>query len=322
MSAALFGLVLFALSASAAVQITGDPVPVSVSPIEHFEISGTKSVFGKLEFRGGLAISSKLREFGGLSGIHVQNGGSEAILVSDLGYILLAELSYREGRLAAITIPHMMRAPLPPSIKRRDLEDITVGSQGELHLALERNNHQIATIAPRSGKAAAAALIMLPQAGKLLGFNKGIESIDIFPRGTELAGRMIAIGERPDKRTGSRIPCWIVDVGTCAIKVRGKYEVTSARFLDNGDLLILERKFTPGFDIGMRLRRIRQREIGVGKVLDGETLIEAGLAMQIDNMEGLAVHRDSSGVTILTLVSDDNLNFFQRTLILQFALSE
>ena len=44
---------------------------------------------------------------------------------------------------------------------------------------------------------------------------------------------------------------------------------------------------------------------------------------EIDNMEGLAVHRNAQGRTILTLISDDNFNRrFQRTLLMQFALVE
>ena len=42
----------------------------------------------------------------------------------------------------------------------------------------------------------------------------------------------------------------------------------------------------------------------------------------IDNMEGIAVHRAASGETILTLMSDDNFSPLQRTLIMQFAMPE
>ena len=37
-------------------------------------------------------------------------------------------------------------------------------------------------------------------------------------------------------------------------------------------------------------------------------LIEADLGYQIDNMEGIAVHRNARGETVLTLVSDDNFS--------------
>ncbi len=40
---------------------------------------------------------------------------------------------------------------------------------------------------------------------------------------------------------------------------------------------------------------------------------------QIDNMEALAVSTDADGTVRATIVSDDNLNGFQRTLIVEFA---
>ncbi len=46
----------------------------------------------------------------------------------------------------------------------------------------------------------------------------------------------------------------------------------------------------------------------------------ADLGYQIDNMEGIAVHRNAHGETIITLVSDDNFSAIQRNLLLQFAL--
>jgi len=72
----------------------------------------------------------------------------------------------------------------------------------------------------------------------------------------------------------------------------------------------------------MRIRRLAQSNIKPGAVVDGSVLIEADLGYQIDNMEGIAVHRAANGDTILTLVSDDNFSAIQRTLLLQFALAQ
>ena len=38
----------------------------------------------------------------------------------------------------------------------------------------------------------------------------------------------------------------------------------------------------------------------------GRELIFADMGCQVDNMEGLSVHRDASGAVVLTLISDDN----------------
>jgi hypothetical protein len=56
--------------------------------------------------------------------------------------------------------------------------------------------------------------------------------------------------------------------------------------------------------------------------VDGPVLLEADLGYEIDNMEGLSVHRNAGGETVLTLISDDNFLPFQRTLLLQFTLAE
>jgi hypothetical protein len=71
----------------------------------------------------------------------------------------------------------------------------------------------------------------------------------------------------------------------------------------------------------MRMRRIPQEVIKPGALIDGPVLLEADMGYQIDNMEGIAVHRSPQGDTILTLVSDDNFNALQRNLLLQFKLA-
>ena len=70
----------------------------------------------------------------------------------------------------------------------------------------------------------------------------------------------------------------------------------------------------------MRIRRIPLADIKPDALVDGPPIIDVDLAYQIDNMEGIAVHRNAAGETILTLISDDNFSVLQRNLLLQFAL--
>jgi hypothetical protein len=72
----------------------------------------------------------------------------------------------------------------------------------------------------------------------------------------------------------------------------------------------------------VRLRRIALVAIRPGAVVDGPSLFEADLGHEIDNLEGVSVHRNAAGETVLTLVSDDNFSVLQRTLLLQFVLAE
>jgi hypothetical protein len=85
-------------------------------------------------------------------------------------------------------------------------------------------------------------------------------------------------------------------------------------------LLLLERSYSPVRGVAMRIRRIPLGLIKPGALVDGTPLIEADLAYQIDNMEGIGLHRNAAGETIVTLISDDNLSVLQRNLLLQFAL--
>ena len=68
-------------------------------------------------------------------------------------------------------------------------------------------------------------------------------------------------------------------------------------------------------------RTLEASSVRAGTVLDGPVLFEADMGYDIDNMEGLAVHRGPAGETVLTLISDDNFNhLLQCTILLQFTL--
>jgi hypothetical protein len=58
-----------------------------------------------------------------------------------------------------------------------------------------------------------------------------------------------------------------------------------------------------------------------GAVLEGTDILSADMGYQIDNLEGLSVHRARSGELVLTMVSDDNFSRLQRTILLQFTLN-
>ena len=97
------------------------------------------------------------------------------------------------------------------------------------------------------------------------------------------------------------------------------FDITDLAFLPDGDLLLLERWFKPFRGVGLRIRRVPGHSIQKGATLDGSYLIEADLGQEIDNMEGISIHR-SQGRTVITLVSDNNFSFLQRNLLLEFEL--
>lgn len=318
------GLLLAALLAFAGGGAAAEPLLLSVRPIERFAIGRSTTRFGDLEFLGGLDLVSLDRRFGGLSGIDVGAGGGDATMVSDEGWVVRTRLVYRDGRLAGLADAAIDRLFPGDEVSKHesDVEDIAFdpARPGRGLVVLERRASPLFAFEIGDDGAARSRSVALPRAVAQLRYNKGLESVAFAPPASPLAGRAIVIAERSVERRGGTVPGWIVGGGSFAVRRRDDFDVSSARFLPDGDLLLLERRFTPGWGIAMRLRRIDGATLRDGAVLDGPFLLEAGMTEQIDNMEGLALHRDASGRLVLTLVSDDNKSILQRTLLLQFRL--
>jgi hypothetical protein len=150
------------------------------------------------------------------------------------------------------------------------------------------------------------------------------------PQASPLAGTLITITERSLDTAGNN-RAYLLDrmrtdppeVGRAerfSVKRSDGFDVSDCTILPPSDLLLLERHFSPARGILMRIRRIPLASLKPGALVDGTQLITADLGFQIDNMEGIAVHKNAQGETIITMVSDDNFSAFQRNLLLQFAL--
>lgn len=316
-----FGLLVILLGAGDA---RAASLPLTVNRIDEFVIAGSALAESPLEFLGGIDVSSSDRDFGGLSGIEVSEGGATALMVSDAGGFVRARLVHENGRLAGLADAEIVRLfPEGDTGKRAgDAEDIAFdpANPGRGVVVRERQANALLTFELENGYPARFAPMRVGADDRVLRSNKGLESVAYAPAGSAFSGRILTIAERAP-RGASDIPGWIAGVGAFGIVARDDFDVSSARFLPDGDLLLLERRYTPGWGIAMRLRRVAGETVEVGARLDGDVILEAGMTYQIDNMEGLSVHQDPVGRTMLTIVSDDNFSILQRTLILQFALA-
>jgi hypothetical protein len=100
------------------------------------------------------------------------------------------------------------------------------------------------------------------------------------------------------------------------------FDITDLAFLPSGEMLLLERRFSLLAGVASRIRRIPANALKPDARLDGPAIFEVDNRTEIDNLEAIALHRDPSGRTIVTLVSDDNFSALQRTLMLEFELVE
>jgi hypothetical protein len=304
-------------------------IEVAAQPLAAFDIRDpSRRQFGLLEFRGGLVLQSSYKNFGGLSAIRVAVDGTHFIALSDHGWWFRGRIVYEGTRPSAIADAEMapiLGADGQPLAARGwyDTESIAEDG-GTLYVGIERVHQIVRFNYGKDGLLARGQPIAVPPGLRSLPANKGLESLVFVPKGLPLAGTLIAISERGLDKAGN-INAFLIggpSPGTFAVKRSASYDISDAAQLPGGDLLLLERKFSWTSGLAIRMRRIALGEIKPGALVDGPILFEADLGYEIDNMEGLSVHRSAGGETVLTLISDDNFSMIQRTLLLQFTLAE
>lgn len=78
------------------------PLDVTATPIATFGRAGSAGDTGKLEWRGGLVLTSDNKNFGGWSGLVVEPGGRRFLSVSDSGVWMSGELMYTGTTLSGL----------------------------------------------------------------------------------------------------------------------------------------------------------------------------------------------------------------------------
>jgi hypothetical protein len=303
-------------------QAVGAPTAIPVTAQAFGRLSTRdpdRTRFGALLFRSGIDLTSPVSGFGGFSGLWRSADGRQIIALADNAQYLRARIETSDGRLSGLSgtvlSPLLLSSGTPLRRTRYyDTESLAV-SGGTAFVGVERN-HAVIRFERAQGDALLRGVpIATPKELKNLPSNGGLEAIGVAPRSSSLAGAVVAIGEQASGfiLTGSR-------QGTFEVARTNGYDVTDLAFLPDGDVLLLERRFSLLGGFGVRLRRVEASAIRPGARVDGAVIYESDASHQVDNMEGLAVHEED-GETILTLISDNNFNSFQRTLLLEFALA-
>lgn len=303
-------------------------IDVSATPITTFEPRNpSRTRFGALEFRSGLVLTSEARTFGGFSELHIDPDGSHFVSASDRGVWLRGRIVYRDGKLAGIADAEMapMLGPDGKTLISRgwfDSESLTF-RDGMAYVGFERVEKIVRFNFQRDGLAARGEPIPVPDDFKTFSFNLSLECLAAPPKGAPLGDQLIVVTERSLDAAGNMRSYLLngMNVARFTVKRHDDFDISDCVAMPPNDLLLLERRLSLLHGgLSMRIRRVSIADIKLGALVDGKNLIEADLGYEIDNMEGIALHHNASGETILTLISDDNFLPFQRTLLLQFAL--
>jgi hypothetical protein len=319
------GLSSFAY-AQKSLPIKADAITINASPITAFQTDDpSKSRFGSLEFRGGLVLTSSYKSFGGISALCVQSDGEHFLALSDRASWFRWRIVYENNHPAAIA--DAVAAPVRDEYGKPapgwDTESIAEYGN-KLYVGLERTNSIFSFDFDWKSFPSNARPVSGPPELKELPFNQGLEALVFVPQQHKLAQTLIGFSEHGLTEEGN-LKAFLIGgpaPGKFAVKRTDGYDISDAAILSGGDIIILERQYSLGRGVTMRIRRIRLDDIKPGAVVDGPIVVEADGGFQIDNMEALSVHRTRSGQTVLTLMSDDNFSPLQRTILLQFVLKE
>ncbi|MFL5087466.1 MAG: esterase-like activity of phytase family protein [Xanthobacteraceae bacterium] len=304
-------------------------IEVRARPILSFEPRDpSRHRFGQLEFRGGVELTSSYKEFGGVSAIRVRPDGAHFLALTDQGRWLRGRLTYdgmRPTGIADAEMAPILGADGRPLAARRwyDTESIAE-DDGIVYVGIERVHQIVRLDYAKHGLLARGQPIPVPPGFKQLPSNGSIEALEFVPKGLPLAGTLIAISERGYDEAGN-LKAFLIggpSLGTFAVKRSDDFDVSDCALLLPGELLILERRYSLWRGVALRIRRIPLASIKPGALVDGPVVVLADMGYEIDNMEGLSVHRTAAGDTVLTLISDDNFSAIQRTILLQFTLVE
>lgn len=323
-------LTLLALPAAAQERPRVETLDITTRPISNFELGSGNTQFGSFEFIGGLEMTSDTDDFGALSAFRFKTPGDNFIGVADTGFWFYGAIERdAQQRPVGVSGFHMVQmtdaAGQPVTQKWQvDAEGLAVRGD-EAFVGFERN-HRITQfrLEPDFRAIEQGNLDFLVPKNELRQ-NRGFETVAFSPSNGPNAGALVAVSEKSLDTKGDIFAAVLSGPrkGIFTVKRSDEFDITDGAFLPNGDLLLLERSFSMGSGVGMRLRRLPADQIAGGaQAIEGHIEMQANMRFQIDNMEAMDVWTRADGATMVSLMSDDNHSMLQRNIYLEFRLHD
>ena len=325
---------LAALAAAAALTspALADSATVTAIRLTHFQNAAVGEQTQGLVFRGGLELHSVTDTFGGLSAIGFVGTEGKLVMVSDRGNFISGQLIYDEAG-APLSLVGVDIAPIQnskgadlPRAFARDAEALAIIERPDdksiVRVGFE-NLTRVADFHLRDAVPTGPAVeVAIPDWLTATRTNQSLEAVCVAPPASPIAGSTLLLTEGVIDNDGAHSGYLLGrnDTGPMRYRSGSATDPTDCAFLPNGDLLVLERGVVL-VTFAARLVRIKAADVKPGTEMTGQVLFEA-TGGDLDNMEGLAVHRGPDGETRVTLVSDDNFNDWERNLLLEFTLPQ
>ncbi|HVJ03908.1 MAG TPA: esterase-like activity of phytase family protein [Sphingomonas sp.] len=299
-------------------QVLGHTAPMRATPVA---LSADPAVrrAGALVYLGGLRLSSEDRAFGGFSAIQVD--GDRFTLLSDAGNIV-------RFRMGADLRPHALAygdLPGGPGTgwrkRQRDSESLARDpATGRLWVGFENHNaiwRYDDGFAHAERQANPREMADWPVAG-------GPEAMVRLRSGAFLVISETARPKgKPKAREALRFAGDPTEPGSAPLRFAyvppAGYNPVDLAELPDGRLLVLNRDFRPVGLFTAKLALADARGVKQGAVVQGREIATLAGPLLHDNFEGIAVTREGNE-TIAWIVSDDNSQFWEASLLLKFRL--
>ncbi len=265
------------------------------------------------EFISNYTWAGPTKDYGGFSGIEVFEGGKRFTVIGDKGVIVEGLFTRTGPRISGVR-PVLQkirdRKGRAVSKSRSDAEGLAIGADGRVYISFE-NRHRVR--AYQQIGSPAQKLAKHPDFKRFSG-NDGLEALAISTDGT-----LYALPERAAK---SGIPVFRFKDGTWGIPFHipavSSFKAVGADFGPDGKFYLLERSFKSVFGFRSQVRRF---EISGDQISNSEVILQTS-AGRHGNLEGIALWRDGRGDIRLTMIADDNFNYFQRGEFVEYRLKQ
>src|SRR5215470_2156655 len=297
-----------------------DSIDVVATPVVP-DGSSTPYRTGQLEYLAGFALTSDDKEFGGLSGMSLSADGGTLTAVADIGVWFRLTLRHdASGRLIGVAGSESGRLRdehgKPLATKHvGDAESITRAADGSYYVTFESWHRLWRYKAASDPLRAAARYVRPPKDMTSLPNNDGVEAATVLPD-----GRFLLLSEGGFAGNGD-LEGWLGDGKgwtDLTLTPTGGFRPTDLTVLPTGNVLLLERSASLFGGFEARLSVIKTAAIAPGARLSGQELAVIKSPLPIDNFEAAAAWAAPDGSVLIYLLSDDNFNAMERTLLLQF----
>ncbi len=315
---------IFVLAVFVSLPASAEPIELSADLIDLNPERPSDKIVGKMRFMSGIELSSENENFGGFSGLLISTDGKRLTAITDQGYRLTASLerndlggviALNDGDIAPLTGTD--GKPLKDDKKHTDAEGLTRRTNGEICISFERKHRLYCYPAGRDPLTGKAQKVPLPDNIKNTSRNGGLEAVTGIDN-----GRLLVLTEKYRDENDNFIG-WILGADEpepLNYEAVGVLMPVDLATLPDGNVLILGRHFSVLSGVTNRLGWIDGSTVEPGALLKSRELMRLRAPYNVDNYEALAIWQSDTGKLFVHILSDDNFNPLQRTLLLTFEL--